>query len=38
MIILIFINPNIGEDLKIDPTHLEMTLAGVIGFYFGARS
>jgi len=37
-IILIFINPNIGEDLKIDPTHLEMALAGVIGFYFGARS
>jgi hypothetical protein len=38
MVILIFINSTVVEDLKIDPTQLEWGLTGVIGFYFGARS
>jgi hypothetical protein len=38
MVVLIFINPSVGEELKIDPTRLEWGLTAVIGFYFGARS
>jgi hypothetical protein len=38
LIILLFINPSLPEEVKIDMPLLESILAGLVGFYFGARS
>lgn len=38
LIILLFINPSLPQEMKIDMPLLEAILAGLVGFYFGARS
>lgn len=38
LIIQLFINPSLPEDLKIPMPIVEAVLAGLVGFYFGARS
>jgi hypothetical protein len=38
MIIELFINPSLSLENKIDMPTLEAILAGLVGFYFGARS
>ena len=38
LLIVLFINPSLPEELKIDMPLLEAILAGLVGFYFGARS
>lgn len=37
-IIHLFINPSLNLGERIDPRKLEVVLAGLVGFYFGARS
>jgi hypothetical protein len=37
-IIHLFINPSLNLGERIDPRKLEVALAGLVGFYFGARS
>jgi hypothetical protein len=37
-IVLLFINPSLSLEQKIDLPQVEAILAGLVGFYFGARS
>lgn len=38
VIVHVFINPSVSEEYKLDMPTLEAGLAGLVGFYFGARS
>jgi hypothetical protein len=38
LIIVLFINPSLSQDLQIPMPTVEAVLAGLVGFYFGARS
>lgn len=38
LLVRIFINRDLAEDIKLDLTHVETGVAAVVGFYFGARS
>ncbi|HZT83630.1 MAG TPA: hypothetical protein VFA26_25595 [Gemmataceae bacterium] len=38
MVVVLFINPSVRPELRIESFHLEGALAAVVGFYFGARS
>ena len=38
MVVELFINPSLSLEYKIDMPTLEAVLAGLVGFYFGARS
>lgn len=38
MIIVLFINPNLGSDLKLNLTIWESVLTAIVAWYFGSRS
>ncbi len=38
VMVRVFVNPGINEDIRLDLTTLETGVATVVGFYFGARS
>ena len=38
VMVRVFVNPNIGQELQIPLTSVETGVAAVVGFYFGARS
>ena len=38
LIVFLFINPSVSEQYKLDMPTTQACLAGVVGFYFGARS
>ena len=38
LMVRVFINRDLAEDMRLDLTHVETGVAAVVGFYFGARS